>query len=133
MTRQQHRILVVDDLPDWRATLSGLLVDAGYYTEVTDSLPGALQLLENNRFDLAVVDMRLDETDEANTEGLNLAATIKERWPSVKVVLITGYETPEKLQEALEPKAQGSKLVAEFIPKTQSDELVQRVRKALAD
>ena len=30
MTDVSQRILVVDDLPDWRATLRGLLEDAGY-------------------------------------------------------------------------------------------------------
>ncbi len=59
-------ILIVDDLPDWRATLSGILFDEGYQVRRTGSREEALQMLETERFHLAVLDVRLDETDEDN-------------------------------------------------------------------
>jgi len=80
MADKRHRILVVDDLPDWRETLGGLLVDAGYDILVACSYASALRLLAANHFDLAVLDIRLDETDDGNTDGLDLAAEIKSRW-----------------------------------------------------
>ena len=132
MTNKQQKILVVDDLPDWRATLGGLLVDEGYDVEVADSSTRALELLETSHFDLAVLDMRLDETDEGNTEGLNLAAEIKQHWPAIKLVMITGYGTPDTMRRAMEPDAQGRRLVANYIPKTETEELVQVVREVLA-
>lgn len=132
MPDTRHKILVVDDLLDWRVTLRGLLVDEGYDVQVAGSFAAALALLETNHFDLALLDMRLDETDEDNTEGLDLAAKIKERWPGVKIVIITGYGTSEIMRRALEPDAQGKKLAANYIPKTETEDLVQIVREALA-
>ncbi len=129
---ENHRILVVDDLPDWRSTIGGLLEDEGYEVQVAGSSPQALELLESNCFDLAVLDIRLDETDEGNTEGLNLASEIKKRWPGVKIVIITGYGTPEIMKEALEPDAKGNKLAANYVPKTETEDLVSVVRETLA-
>jgi DNA-binding NtrC family response regulator len=128
----RHKILVVDDLSDWRTTLSGLLVDAGYDVQVADSSASALKLLETDPFALAVLDMRLDESDEDNTEGLDLAAKIKAQWPAVKVVIITGYGTPERMRQALEPDQRGQRLVVDYIPKTETEKLVAIVQHALA-
>ncbi len=132
MADKRQKILVLDDLPDWRATLSGLLVDEGYAVQVADSLASALELIETDHFDLAVLDMRLDETDEGNTEGLDLAEKIKQHWPATKVVMITGHGTQDTMRRAMEPNAQGRKLVANYIPKTETDDLVKVVREVLA-
>ncbi|MBM3155113.1 MAG: response regulator [Chloroflexi bacterium] len=132
MADKRHAVLVVDDLPDWRSTLSGLLLDAGYDVQTADSSARALELLRTIHCDLALLDMRLDETDEGNTEGLDLAAEIKSRWPTVKVVIITGYDTPDAMRQAREPDVHGQVLAADYIPKTQTDQLVQVVRRALA-
>lgn len=132
MTDPRHKILVVDDLPDWRATLGGLLADEGYDVEVADSLPQALEFLETDRFDLAVLDMRLDERDEGNTEGLDLAAKIRKRWPAVKIIIITGYGTPDTMRQAREPDIHGQRLTEEYIPKTQTEELIQVVQRVLS-
>ena len=132
MTNKRRKILVVDDLPDWRTTLSGLLVDEGYDVQVADSSNAAVALLEADHFDLALLDMRLDESDEDNTEGLDLAAEIKQHWPTTQVVIITGYGTTDTMRQAMEPDAQGRRLVANYIPKTETEKLIQVVREALA-
>ncbi len=129
--RKQAKILVVDDLPDWRATLSGMLIDQGYTVQVASSQAEACELLGADHFDLALLDMRLDETDESNTEGLDLAAEIERRWPGIKVVIITGYGTPDRARQAMEPNAAGKQLAAEFIEKTQTDKLVEIVKRVL--
>ena len=131
MSEERHKILVVDDLPDWRLTLRGLLEDEGYDIEVAGSLPKALELLGADHFDLAVLDIRLDETDEGNTEGLNLAAEIKKDWPDVQIIFITGYGTPEIMRDALEPDAEGKSLAENYVPKTETEDLVKIVRKTL--
>lgn len=125
------KVLVVDDIEDWRRTLSGMLVEKGYGAETAGSLRDSLALLETNRFDLALVDVRLDEQDEDNTEGLDLADEIRRRWPAVKVVIITGYETTETVRRAMEPNAQGQRLAVDFIKKTEIDKLAEVVKQVL--
>ena len=48
------RVLVVDDQPDVRATLSGLLSDLGHDVRSASSRAEALQLMAAERFDVAV-------------------------------------------------------------------------------
>lgn len=131
MTERRHKILVVDDLPDWRKTLKGLLIDEGYEVEDTDSLNGALNVLKNNHFDLVVADLRLDESDTNNTDGLELATIVRERWTAIKVILITGYDTQSIVERAMTPNSRGESLVANFIPKTETDKLPQVVFQVL--
>ena len=131
MTLQPHKILVVDDLADWRSTLRGLLNDAGYQVETAESFSDAVAWLESQQFDLALVDMRLDETDEDNTTGLDLAGVIRQRWPLTKIVIITGYGTTERLRQAMEPNPQGYRLADDYIPKTETESLVQAVQRVL--
>ena len=132
MRTTPYKILVVDDLPDWRTTLSGLLEDEGYAIQVAGSSADALALLANEHFDLILSDMRLDETDEDNTEGLDLAAEIQQRWPKIKTIIITGYGTPDTMERAMQPDAQGKTLATNYIPKSETEELVKKVREALA-
>jgi DNA-binding NtrC family response regulator len=128
---ENHRILVVDDLPDWRSTLGGLLADEGYKVQVAGVPAQALGLLESYEFDLAVIDIRLDESDEDNAEGLSLAAEIKKCWPEVKVVIITGHGRPEFIKQAMQPDDHGNKLAADYIPKADTGNLVEVVKNIL--
>jgi CheY-like chemotaxis protein len=63
MTDTRHRILVVDDLPDWRKTLGGLLKDAGYEVQVAGSSAAALALLRSSHFDLALLETKTTRRD----------------------------------------------------------------------
>lgn len=132
MLQREQKILVVDDLQDWRQTLGGLLKDAGYRVEVADSTGTAMETIASNGFDLALIDIRLDESDEDNVEGLELAEKIRERWPEMKIIIITGYGTPERMKRAMEPDARGQRLASEYIPKTQTEELVSTVEGVLS-
>ena len=76
--------------------------------------------------------MRLDETDETNTQGLDLASEIKRHWASVKTIVITGYDNPAIVKRAMEPQAPGKKRLADdFIPKTETDSLIKSVQSLL--
>lgn len=125
-----YKILVVDDWPTWRGTLCGLLSDAGYEVQVAESSVGALRLLETNMFDVAVVDLRLDESNEDDEGGLELAAVIKRRWPNVKIILITGSGRTERLRRIFQ--SDGQTLLDDYLLKTETDKLVSTVQRVLA-
>lgn len=131
MTNANPKVLVVDDIKDWRTTISGILQDNGYQVDVADSSQQATELLAANAYGLALLDLRLDETNEDNIEGLELAKSIQSRWPQVKVVMITGYGTPEVLKKAMEPDSNGKRLVADYLPKGDTDKLVKTVQRVL--
>lgn len=126
------KILVVDDIKDWRITIRGVLQDAGYLVDNAGSVNDAVTLLEKNQYVAALLDIRLDETDEDNIAGLELAKTIKKKWSDMKIVIITGYGTPTMMKMALEPGASRQRLVDDYLPKENTDKLIETVRRILA-
>jgi CheY-like chemotaxis protein len=133
MSKEKPNILVVDDVGDWRITMRGMLQDEGYQVQVADTSPKALAILEEQPFDLAVIDIRLDETNEDDTEGITLAKKIHKRWPHIRIIIITGYDTPGTLEEAMKPTPEG-RLVHDYILKKDTDtHLIPTIRRALSE
>ncbi len=124
-------ILVVDDVKDWQKTLSGLLADEGYKVQAVGDREAALAAVREGKFDLAVIDVRLDETDEENTTGLDLAGEVKQVTAGLPVIIITGYETPQTIARAMRPDESGEMLAANFVRKVDANELVSRVNEIL--
>jgi CHAT domain-containing protein len=87
------RILVVDNEPDWRTTLQGLLVDEGYQVITARDESEALATIVQTSFDLAIVDMRLHGDTVDDESGLSLVQNLKKLDPQMKVILLTGYQT----------------------------------------
>lgn len=56
----------------------------------------ALEFLENHPIDLLITDIRMPEVT-----GLELAAVVKDRYPLIKIILITGYEEFEYAKKAV--------------------------------
>jgi CheY-like chemotaxis protein len=125
------KVLVVDDLEDWQLTIRGMLKKIGCDVELAGSLVEAREVLGKGKIDLAILDMRLDERDETNTQGLDLAEEIQTNWPATKVIIATGYSTQEALQRAWESSEGHQRMVADFIPKNEINSLIATVKKAL--
>lgn len=131
MAKEECKILVVDDLADWRMTIGGLLTDEGYAVETAGSLEEALQLLEEVNCALSIIDVRLDETHEDNIRGLNLAAEIRRRWPAMRIVIVTGYADVSALAQELSSDSQGQSLADVFLNKASAEKLIELVQEQL--
>ncbi len=132
MEHPKNKILVVEDVSDWRLTLKGMLEEANFDVNTVDSFEDARKILDTTHFDAALLDIRLDESDENNVEGLKLAEEISIRWPEIKVFIATGYTNEEYIKRALEPSGQsGKKLAIDFIKKSDVDKLVVILNQAL--
>jgi CheY-like chemotaxis protein len=131
MAEVRKKILVVDDIEDWQKTLVGLLEDEGYKVKAVGDREAALKELKGHKFGLAIIDIRLDETDEDNIAGLNLASELKSIQGSLPVVIITGYDTPSAIDLAFKPDETGNRLAIDFVKKTEASELVDVVKKIL--
>jgi len=127
------RILFVDDVADWRKMLSGLLSDHGYEVKAVKSREEAQQALKEEPFALAILDKRLDETDEKNAEGLTLARYISENYPQMPVIILTGYGTQEDVAVAQKPDEKGKRLAAAFVEKDHLDELPDIIESILKE
>src|SRR5688500_14092858 len=93
MTR---RILIVDDDPAIRTSLSEALTEQGAEVRVADDGMTALPLLERFAPDLVLCDVRMPEIG-----GLPLLAMIRERCPAVDVILMTAYDDMGTIASAM--------------------------------
>lgn len=123
-------ILVVDDLPDPRSTIRGILEDAGYVVRSAATMKGALDIIATERIHVAILDVRLDEWDEKNKDGLDLMHEINHIDPAIAVIILTGYADVKTVQEALQPDSEGNRPAFGFLNKSEIDQLVDYVQRA---
>ncbi|MEA3543973.1 MAG: response regulator [Thermodesulfobacteriota bacterium] len=90
------KILVVDDEVLIRKSLQADLKQAGYEAETVDSGEAALAELDQNNYDLIVTDLMMD-----GISGLELIKKVKEKDPTLPVIIITGYGELKSAIEAL--------------------------------
>src|SRR5258708_32924676 len=96
-----NKILVVDDENAIRTFLVRALENEGYVVQSARSGEEALQLLANTPFDLLLTDIRMEHMD-----GVALLEQVRGRFPSVVVILLTGYATVGSAIAALRQGAQ---------------------------
>ena len=89
-------ILVVDDEPGVRSSLSGVLRDEGYSVEAVSSGEACLERVTRGPIDLIVLDVWLPGMD-----GLATLARLRERQVDSQVVLISGHGNIESAVRAI--------------------------------
>jgi two-component system, NtrC family, response regulator AtoC len=93
------KVLVVDDEPLMRWSVTETLTDYGYEVVETGDGRGARMAVRNasHEFDVVLLDFRLpDSTD------LSLLASIRRMSPHAQVILMTAFGTPEVVRGALD-------------------------------
>ncbi len=87
------RIVIADDQKRARQSLKALLSASLPQVEIREAASGAeaLSLVEEIQPRLVVMDIRMPELD-----GLEATRRIKQRWPSVKVMILSIYQEREE-------------------------------------
>jgi two-component system response regulator HydG len=102
----QARILVIDDDESMRDSCRQALARKAGRVEVAgDGLTG-LEILEKEAFDLVILDLKMP-----GLSGMEVLNRIKQEYPEVVVIVITGYATVESAVEAMKQGAY------DFLPK----------------
>lgn len=91
------RILVVDDEIEVTSFFKYLLEDSSYEVVCSNHGTETLERISQSRFDLALLDIKLPDTD-----GLNLLRELKQRQPACKAIMMTGYSTVRSAVEAIQ-------------------------------
>ncbi|MDP8221717.1 MAG: sigma-54 dependent transcriptional regulator [Candidatus Lernaella stagnicola] len=92
----ERRILIVDDEPDIRETLGGILEDEGYEVKTVGSGEEALRAIAAERPDLVMLDIWMPGID-----GMETLARIKKRDPELQVIMISGHGSVETAVKAI--------------------------------
>jgi two-component system, response regulator PdtaR len=91
-------IIVAEDDFIMSEYLSGILIEKGYSVIAVANADDAIAMLETRN------DVRMLITDinmPGSLNGLNLAATVRDRWPQIKIIITTGRDRP-KIEEVPE-------------------------------
>jgi DNA-binding NarL/FixJ family response regulator len=94
------RVLIVDDDPYFRlAVATTLAQDENLEFIVGEAGDGhaALDAIERHEPDAVILDLRMPGTD-----GIAVAHEIAQRWPHVRVIMVTGYDSDEERERAQE-------------------------------
>ena len=116
-------ILVVDDEADIRILVSEILKDEGYACRVAGNTVDALAAVESRPPNLVILDIWLRGSDG---DGLELLTLLKDRYPDLPVVMISGHGTIETAVAAIKMGAY------DFVEKPfKSDRLLLMVERAI--
>jgi DNA-binding NtrC family response regulator len=119
------RILIVDDEPAIRFSLSELLADAGHVVRTAEHGPAALAALDGDAADLVLSDLRMPAMS-----GLELLEEVRTRFPDALFVLMTAHGDERIAVQALKLGA------LDYLPKPfDNDEvraIAERARELLA-
>jgi len=108
------RVLIVDDLQKWQEQLVNILNRNGFYADSAPTADQALKRLEEELFHVLVLDIRMNDADHTNVDGIEMLTRLKERhWnDTVKVIMLSAYGTQEQMRTAFKDYD-----VADFVSK----------------
>lgn len=89
-------ILVVDDEAMMRDLLEKILVREGYAVKTAGNGVEALELLQHEKFELIISDMKMP-----NMDGFELLKTVKQEYPNINVIIMTAYGDTYTVKDAL--------------------------------
>ncbi|HIE26135.1 TPA: sigma-54-dependent Fis family transcriptional regulator [Candidatus Poribacteria bacterium] len=122
MRKRNITILIIDDEPNVCSSLQGILEDEGYTTYAAQSGEEGLKQLAQRDANIVLLDILMP----GGMDGIETLRRIKNDYPDVGVIMITGHGTYEYALEA------GKLGALDFIEKPLSiDKVLTRIEQAL--
>jgi DNA-binding response OmpR family regulator len=116
-----QKILVVDDEKTVCDSIKKILSRKGYEVDNTLNADEAVKMIGNANYDLVITDLMMPKIS-----GMELLQLVKEHYPELEVVVVTGYASIDTAVEATKLGA------ADYLPKPFTpSELTEITRKAL--
>jgi len=95
-TSNHRHILIVDDEPLVRRSLSELLTLSGYAVTTAGNGKEAIDVLKNYHADIIITDIKMPQMD-----GVQLLKELKTTSPGTPVIMVTGYGSIDNAVEAM--------------------------------
>jgi len=116
------KILVVDDETIVLQSCKRVLEDC-FEVIVARSADAALEALQREPIGMILLDIKMPVKD-----GLSLLKEVKQRWPNTPVIVMSGYATPEMMEQVAKTEA------ATFIAKPFTpEELLEAVAEVIGN
>lgn len=97
-TMDQKKVLLVDDEIAFLLSARKVLEGPDLSIDTVDNFEEAIEMIDSRHYDIVVTDIRL--TDVTSREGMDILRYVTERHPGTKVILLTGYGSPEIMEKA---------------------------------
>ena len=121
-SREAPRLLLADNNPSYRRSLSVLLELEDYVVDEAGNPDEARVLLEKSHPDLAILDLRMREDDDGNDiSGLEVAKYAAEF--GVPCIILTAFPSTEVVRQALRSRG-GKSLAVDFVTKSAGPQAV---------
>jgi ActR/RegA family two-component response regulator len=95
-----RRVLIVEDTDYMQEMFREIVTSVGYKPEVASTVGESLTKLARMLFHVALIDLRLDDTDPRNFDGLKVLTHIKNMDEGTKAIVLTAYGEVESAAEA---------------------------------
>ena len=121
-----QNVLLVDNDPDLRLTTKQFLQDAGYSVTEAEGEKQAYEIARNKKFDIAIVDLALENTDS----GFTLCYHFKRDYPKMPIVMLSSSVREFGIEFSLESNAERSWIKSDVLlnKPIRSEQLLQAVR-----
>jgi two-component system, NarL family, nitrate/nitrite response regulator NarL len=119
------KVMIVDDhqmFIDGVKSLLGKEKDLHFVAEA-NSGDQALQILKENEIDFVITDINMP-----GMSGTELAKTVKEKYPDIKVMVLSMFNEPEIINEIIASEAEGY-----ILKNTGKEELISAIRHIMDD
>ena len=117
------KILVVDDEKIILDSCKKVLTEEGFNVLFATSADSALKTLETQMPAALLIDVKMPEQD-----GISLLEELKERYPFIPIVIMSGYPTHETISESIKKGA--TRFIAKpFTP----DELIEVIHEVIIE
>jgi DNA-binding NtrC family response regulator len=116
------RLLLIDDEVGYVNVLSNRLTKRNFQVGKANSGSEAFQVLRQNDFDVAVLDLKMEDMD-----GIEILKILKKMAPELVVIMLTGHGSAEAAHEGIKQGAY------DYLTKPcELDELIKKIQQAYA-
>lgn len=104
MLGQTHhkRILLIEDRENFSRTIQRWLTDEGYQVKVAKSYQEAISIFKREHFHIAIADIRLEDEDEQNEDGLKALNDLRNEDGKISMpcIVLSAYPTVDNILKA---------------------------------
>lgn len=115
------RVLLVDDEVGFTDVMQKRLTKRGLVVTTADSGTEAIQVLRGNDFDVAILDLKLEDMD-----GIEVLQIFKKMVPDMPVIMLTGHGSEQAARDGI---AEGA--FDYLLKPCELDDLLAKVRQAV--
>ncbi|MEW6030857.1 MAG: response regulator [Chloroflexota bacterium] len=101
MIEKVLEVLILEDDEAWQKIYTYIFSKRKVVTYITGDKEDAFQSLNDHNFDMAIIDIRLVDTDQTNFDGMDVVRHLQINSPKTTIVVKSGFLTIAIMEELL--------------------------------